>query len=361
MELGTKPDADKALERWEAWWHCEIIDRPVVTISVRPEHPPASGPAPEKHESLRQRWFDMERAIDCFEAGLDGAVFLAESFPVWYPNLGPEVAATVYGCELDFGERTSWSHPIAQSCREILTLQPDLTDEYWSCIRAATEMSVQRGKGRWLTGITDLHSNVDLLAALRDPQALCLEYCDDLETVKRAAEHVKEVFGLLFDDLWKPIEAAGQPCTSWHGALHQGRQYVLSCDFICLISPEMFAETVLPSLLWEADFVERSVYHVDGPEALRHLDAICSVERVHGIQWIYGAGNGAAGDWIDVYRRIQAAGKCIQIVCRDLNDAKAVAEHLRPEGVWFSIGGSYAHEEAEDFLRWTQRWAAGKE
>ena len=361
MELATKPDADKALERWEAWWHCEVIDRPVVTMSVRPERSSASPPpgaGSKKHESLRQRWFDMDNAIDCFEAHLDATVFLAESFPIWYPNLGPEVTATAFGCDLEFGEATSWSHPIVQSCREVLPLQPDLASEYWSCIRAATEMSLERGKGRWLTGITDLHTNIDLLAALRDPQALCLEYFDDLEGVKRAAEHVKEAFGLLFDDLWKPIEAAGQPCTSWHRALHQGRQYVLSCDFICLISPEMFAETVLPSLLWEADFVERSLYHLDGPEALRHLGAICSVERVHGIQWIYGA----ARDWIDVYRRTQAAGKCMQINCQDLHDAMAVAEHLRPEGVWFCITGkSYPREEAEDFLRWTQRWAAGKQ
>ena len=32
MKLETKPDFEKALERFEAWWQCEIIDRPVVNI-----------------------------------------------------------------------------------------------------------------------------------------------------------------------------------------------------------------------------------------------------------------------------------------------------------------------------------------
>ena len=28
MELEYKPDAPKVLDRFEAWWHCEIVDRP---------------------------------------------------------------------------------------------------------------------------------------------------------------------------------------------------------------------------------------------------------------------------------------------------------------------------------------------
>jgi hypothetical protein len=55
---------------------------------------------------------------------------------------------------------------------------------------------------------------------------------------------------------------------------------------------------------------------------------------------------------------IQAAGKGIQLMADDLADAQAVAEHLRPEGVWFCPGGTYSRDEAEAFIAWAARWAA---
>jgi hypothetical protein len=143
--------------------------------------------------------------------------------------------------------------------------------------------------------------------------------------------------------------------------LHHGRTYVTNCDFICMISTRMFEDAVLPSILREMRYLDRNIFHLDGPGALRHLDTLLSLEELDGVQWVYGAGRGgAAARWIDVYRRIQSAGKCIQLLCEDLNDAKAVAEHVRPEGVWFCPGGTYSREEAEAFVAWAARWAAGK-
>jgi len=360
MELETKRDFGKALERFEAWWHCEIVDRPPVTIGVRREHPPRKAVPGKAHPTLRDRWLDYEYALDRLEAGLDGAVYLGESFPEYWPDVGPELCATPFGCELEFSEGTSWSVPAAASCGEILQIQPDFGNVYWQTILAATDLSLERGRGKWITGVPDLHTNGDLLAALRDPQALCLEIADDVEAVAAACQYVTDFFPRFFGDPWSRISACGQPCTSWCPTLHAGRAYVLQCDFICMISPAMFAEAILPALKRETEYLDRSIYHLDGPGALRHLDAVLALPHLNGVQWVYGAGNEPAARWVEVYRKIQAAGKCMQVTCTDLGDARRVAERLQPEGVWFSVGGSYARHEAEDFLRWAEKWAAGK-
>jgi hypothetical protein len=359
VELQHKSDFEKAMQRLEAWWECQIIDRPPVTIHVRPQSRPR---LPDKHHAtLRDRWFDAEHKLDRMEASLDGAVFLAECFPKFDPGLGPEQCACVFGCELQFSETTSWSIPVAASCREILSMQPDLDNVYWNSLRQQTDLSLQRGAGRWVTALPDLHTNADLPAALRDPQALCLDLIDDPPSVRAACDYVTEAaYQLMYDDLWKRIEAAGQPCTTWTPYLHAGRAYVTSCDFICMISSEMFRQAVLPSIVWEMRFLERNLFHLDGPGALRHLDDLLAQPELDGLQWIYGAGNSPAARWIDLYRRVQAAGKGIQLVCEGIDDAKAVAEHLRPEGVWFCPGGAYSREEAEAFLQWAGRWAAGR-
>lgn len=359
MELQYKPDLEEVLRRFEAWWLCQIVDRPLVSIGLKAKTAPT---LPEKHHaSLRERWFDVEHKLDRFEAGLDAAPLIAESLPIFTPNLGPEQCATVFGCELEFSDDTSWSIPNCKSCREILEIRPSLDNVYWRNLHQQAARSLERGRGRWITGLPDLHTNGDLPAALRDPQELCLDCADDLAGVRAACDYVNEAaYALMFEDFYAPIEADGLPCTTWLPALHAGRCYPVSCDFICMISSEMFRRAILPSIVWELNYLDRSIFHLDGPDALRHLDDLLAQPRLHGLQWVYGAGNGPASRWIDVYRRAQQAGKCLQVQCQGFDDARAVAEHLRPEGVWLRVGGGYSREEADAFLQWAERWAAGK-
>jgi len=362
LELERKPDFEKTLARFEAWWDRQIIDRPPVDgLHVGRDHPPRH-PVPEKkHATLREGWFDFEYAIEQLEANLDGAVFVGDSFPRFWPNLGPELCATVFGADLEFQPETTYSRPIVKSCRDILELKPNLDNPYWNAIRRATDLSLERGRGKWITGLTDLHTNGDLVAALRNPQDMCLDMATDLEGVRAACDYVtRSAFALMYEDLWTRISACGQPATTWCPVLHAGRMYVTSCDAICLFSTPMFKEAVLPSIVWEMRYLDRNLFHLDGPGAIRHLDALLDLPELDAVQWVRGAGHGRAADWIDVYKRIQARGKGIQLMASDIADAKAVAEHLRPEGVWFSVGGSYCREEAEAFLKWTERWAAGK-
>jgi hypothetical protein len=127
-----------------------------------------------------------------------------------------------------------------------------------------------------------------------------------------------------------------------------------------MISKPMFAEAILPSIGREIDEMQYSLFHLDGPGALRHLDALLELPRLSGIQWVYGAGAGPAERWIDVYRRIQAAGKALQVVgYSGLEEFKAVAPHLKCQGLWFWPIGRFSREEAEEFIDWSRRWAAG--
>ena len=358
MELTTKRDCQQCMDRVEAWWERQIIDRPPVTIHVRPDRPARQ--IASHHRSLREQWLDAEFAVDRAEAAAEAGVWLAESFPRYMPNLGPEVVATVYGAELEFTEGTSWSRPCAAGIRDVLNMQPDLETPYWRTIRRMTELSLQRGAGRWITAIADLHTNGDLLAALRDPEALALDYADDFEGVRAACRHVTPHAKIVFDDLHGRIAAAGQPCATWGTAVSRRKMYYVSCDFICMISPEMFAETILPAIRWEIDRLDHSIFHLDGPGALPHLDALLAIPKLDAIQWVYGAGAGRAADWIDVYRRVQAAGKGVEVAAIDADDARAVMEGIAPEGAWLAVGGGYSADEAASFLADVERWAAGK-
>jgi hypothetical protein len=131
---------------------------------------------------------------------------------------------------------------------------------------------------------------------------------------------------------------------------HAGPAYVPSCDFWCMVSAPMARELIWPTVLTEIEPLARSVFHLDGPQALPHLDLLLEHPQLNAVQWVYGAGQGPAARWIDVYRRIQQAGKGIQLLAANAADALEVMKHLRPEGVWICVGVASVGE-AEAFLK----------
>lgn len=358
MELTSKPGYEKTMQRYEAWWNCQIIDRPVINMTV-PSGKQVNWPKKE-HATIRDRWFDLDYRIAQQHAAVDSRKWIADSIPSFHGNLGPEILATLYGAELEFTNDSSWSKPILHSSRDVLKLKPSLDTPYWQWERKWINASLEQGKSKWITGITDLHTHADLMAALREPQELLMDLMDDYDGVKQAIQHVTPLFDLVYDDQAKPIIAAGQPTVSWLTAPHFGRTCVLQADFICMISPQMFRDIFLPALVYEMEKLDCCIYHLDGPTALQHLDALLECPRLNAIQWVYGAGNGPAAKWIDVYKRIQAAGKGMEIICEGgIPDAIAVAEHLKPEGCLFNVWGSN-EDEANQFLARMEKWAAGK-
>jgi hypothetical protein len=359
-ELKLKPDFAKTIERFEAWWHCEIIDRPPVSVSVKPTRQ-AKMPK-STHRTMRERWMDVEFVVDKAIAWMESRDYLGDSFPIYYPNLGPEVSATVFGCELEFGEATSWSKPVVHDPSEwerFIKTPPNFQNIYWQTIERMADYAIARSEGRYVVGITDLHGDIGIVAAAREPQTLCEDLMDCPELVAKAIPHAANAFVECFRRQYAKVSAAGFGSTTWMSMYHQGPAYVPSCDFWCMVSHEIARDMILPHIVTEMGPLERSIFHLDGPQALRHLDLVLALPNLNGVQWVYGDGNGPASRWIDVYRRCQAAGKCIQVYTDTADDALTVLRALRPEGVWLSVGNPFASAaEANAFLKEVERISA---
>jgi hypothetical protein len=116
---------------------------------------------------------------------------------------------------------------------------------------------------------------------------------------------------------------------------------------------------VLPGIKLEMTPLNRSIFHLDGPAALRHLDLLLELDDLHAVQWVQGAGNGPATQWIDVYRRCLDAGKSVQIIPEGGPDiALACLEALGPRGVWFCPVNCTSVDEANAFVKELQRLTA---
>ncbi|MCS7048127.1 MAG: hypothetical protein NZ483_02370 [Verrucomicrobiae bacterium] len=338
LELRWKPDFPQTIARFEAWWQGELLDRPPVTISVKPSRTPRHVPA--GHSSHRDRWLDAEYVVDSAIAALEALDWVGDSFPIIGPNIGPEITATLYGAELEFDPHTAWSQPVIHEVGQWETLlqrAPDFENVYWQTAERITALAIERCDQRYVVGLTDLHGNFDILAALRDPQMLCLDVLDCPELVHRAACHVARGYVEAFQRNYNQVSAAGFGSTCWTPMYHRGPAYVPSCEFWCLVSADIARALIWPVISMEMEPLKRSIFHLDGPQALRHLDLVLRESRLNALQWVYGAGHGHARDWIEVYRRARAAGKSVQVLAETACDALEVLAAVGPRGVWLHV------------------------
>jgi hypothetical protein len=355
--LKWKPDFDETIGRFDAWWRGEVIDRPPARVSVTPTRAYA-GPT-SSHATLRDRWMDATFAVDAAIASMAMTDYVGDAFPAFCPNVGPEITGTLFGCELEFGEHTSWSVPIVHDVddwQKVLDTPASFDNVYWQAIESMTRRAIELCDGRFVVGMTDLHGNFDILASLREPMNLCTDVVDCPDVLAKACAHVSAGFVAAFDRQHATVSAAGFGSTSWMPTYHRGPAYVPSADFWCMMGDDDARDLVLPNILIEMASLERSIFHLDGPQALRHLDLLLAIPQLNAIQWVYGAGAGPASKWIDVYKKIRAGNKSLQLLAHDADDALAVIDEIGTRGVFVDVAKPFdTARQANEFLNELKR------
>lgn len=354
MPIEQIPDFEMRIKRQDAFWHRAILDRPVIHITA-PKPAGEQRPWPQKiFPTVRDRWMDAGHVAESAAVAVHNTEYLGDALPHADPNLGPEVFSAFFGTELEYGEHTSWSIANLLDWKDAESLQFSEENFYWKKINEITGALLERGKGLFYTGITDLHPGGDAIVAFRDPLRMNLDMLDNPDDIKRLLQRVAAVYQKVYFSMADKLIASRQPITCWAGIVSTKRWYVPSNDFSCMISREMFDEFFLPGIREECRFLEASIYHLDGPNALQHLDSLLEIPELNAIQWVYGAGNGRASDWLPVYKRIQAAGKGMQVTLQ-ADELEVFMRELRPEGVWLQMFAE-SRDEAAELLKKVSAW-----
>ncbi len=354
MPIDRIPDWEMRLKRMDAWWERQVLDRPVVRIMV-PKHNPDYPMPAKQYASHRERWLDPQFCADWWRSWVMNNEYLGDALPTTFPNLGPDVFSAFLGAELEFADGTSWSKPILEHYADADRIRLSRDNLYWKKMVEMTDALLEAGRGMFYTGITDLHVGGDAIASLRDPTRLNLDLLLDREAVKAFLARINGMFFKVFDFFYEKLRRAGQPLCTWAPGVSSRKWGVPSNDFSCMISKEMFDDVFLPGIRLECRHMEANLYHLDGPGALKHLDSLLQIEELNAIQWVSGAGHGRASDWLPVYRKIQAAGKGIQLDIEP-DELDFFMEYLRPEGLNIGIYGVENVEQGEGLIKKISRW-----
>jgi len=350
-----KPGYEEAQRRVNMFWNHEDADRPLVNISF-PK--PGAEPFPEKKYATQEaRWLDVNYRIDSSAHNAENTVFYADSMPVVYPNLGPEIFSAWSGCPYIFGETTTWTEPCIDDWdRDGPKAVTDRRHPLYIILDDFAKGLIERGKGNFIVGLTDFHPGGDHVAALRDPERFAVDLLEHPEKVRRKLASSYPEYYPIYDYFTKMIKDAGMPVATWTPLPSEETMYVPSNDFSCMISTEMFVDFFLDGIIGECKHYAHSIYHLDGRDALRHLNVILSIPELNALQWVPGAGHEQVSRWINVYKRVLAAGKSIQINGVYPDDLPLLMENLPARGVWLCMRGIGDEETAANVMKTIERW-----
>lgn len=304
MELEFKPDFEDARQAWRTFWD-GTNSRPMILAS-RPK--PNTAPVPQP------------KYLDCFDGDLwaiadqllawgETHEFLADTIPFYYLEFGPDTFAAYLGADLRLSadRYTSWSAPFVEHWDEV-EIKLDRNGYWWQRTLEAIAILRERCDGKLLICPPTLVANLDALAAIRGIQALLTDLIDCPEQVAHALEGVCRVHTEIMDAFAQALDFATYGSINIEGAYIAGRQSRPQCDMSCMIGPAMFRQFVVPCLNSEAHDADAFVYHLDGPGALKHVDALCEMAALDVIAWVPGAGN-EHKDWSALYNRIDQRNK----------------------------------------------------
>lgn len=334
---GYKLNWEATKEKFRNYWNHKNTGRPLMCVIARkPEVEQYSDGTPVEGGYLDQicqgkyysmpaelKWTDMEdkyqnaqRIVDRYRYFCETHAFLGESFPNLNIDFGPGSLAAYLGSEIGFKEDTVWFNKCLDSWDGVPKLDFDPDNKWFKKhIQLAKDCRELAGDDFYVD-MPDLMENIDVLASLRGAQDILFDLLDEPEKIGERIQEVTDIYYEYYDRFYDIIkdEEGGNAYTVFQ-IWGPGKTVKLQCDFSAMMSPEDFRKYIQPSLRRQSEKVDHVLYHLDGPAAIKHMDALMEIDGIDALQWTSGdAGpDGTLPDWDVIYDKAIAAGKSIWV------------------------------------------------
>ena len=334
---GYKLNWEETKEKFRNYWAHKNTGRPLMcVIARRPEIEQYSDGTPVDGGYLGQicqgkyynmpdelMWKDMEdkyqdpqRIVDRYRFFCDTHAFLGESFPNLNVDFGPGSLAAYLGSEIGFKEDTVWFNKCLDGWDGVPKLAFDPENKWFKKHINLVKSCRQLAGNDFYVDMPDLMENIDVLASLRGAQETLFDLLDEPEKIGERIQEVTDVYYQYYDRFYDAIkdDEGGNAYTVFQ-IWGPGRTVKLQCDFSAMMSPDDFRTYIQPSLKTQSENVDHVLYHLDGPQAIKHMDALMEIDGIDALQWTSGdAGpDGTLPDWDVIYDKAIAAGKSIWV------------------------------------------------
>jgi hypothetical protein len=236
------------------------------------------------------------------------------------------------GAELEGREDTIWIRDQAGFDGNIVL---DPNNRWWQLHRDLLKKCRQKSQDKYFVGMPDLVEGLDVLSSLKGPDNVLMDLILDPEGSLQQLKAINTAWFEVFDCLYDIIHVNGEMAFCYFSIWGPGKVAKLQCDISVMISEEDFRTFSLPFLKEQCEYLDYSLYHLDGVDAIRHLDAVLELKQLNAVQWTPGVGQPQGGDprWYDLYKKILDGGKSVMINWVQLNELEALLDTLGNRGL----------------------------
>lgn len=341
MTLAWKPNWSETRRHFSDWWERKglVLGSWGAPLAARP-HEAVEFP---KALPLVEGYTDAAARANREHGVLAHCAFPADVLPLARADVGPGSLALYLGCEPGFAPDTVWFEPFWHDAATPETLPPltfDAGNRWWRITEETLRRMAALGRGKYLVGCPDLVENLDILAAIRDSQTVMTDLLERPAWVESKIEEINRAFFDVYNRIYEIIrQDDGGAAFGAFALWGPGKTAKVQCDAAAMISPAMFRRFVVPALDAQCRWLDCSMFHLDGTQCLCHLDALLEIEALDAIEWTPQAGIEQAGSprWYDLYRRILAAGKSVQVCGAQPEEVLPLLDAIGGRGVYVIV------------------------
>ncbi len=350
MSLYYKEDWTEAQQMLSGWWNRKVDGRWALGVTARRNAPLPHAEPPPLAADFKTRWLDYRTINAHREAFFSEHCTLGCVYPENTAYLGPGSLNAFLGCSIDFQKETLWYNPIAGDPETIDRLTFDKNGFYWNWTKEALAWVAEQARGKYIATMPDLIEGLDILSELFGTQEFLMHLIDCPAAIHRLLDQLDDLYFEAYDELAEMIrrDDGSVPFMAFN-TWGPGRCAKVQCDFSAMISPDMYDEFVKPRIQKQCRRLDCTVYHLDGPDALRHIDSVLAIPELDALQWEPGAGNPHTGDkiwWDRVWKKVYAAGKSAFLHGVPANQVEPFVKEFGQDGTLI-----ITHTETEDQAR----------
>lgn len=345
------------LGRFENWWRRDNQGLPLMRVIAIRDNQQWTVPGPR---DLEQKYLDPDYILAGSRQWFRNTRNMGDSYANVSADIGPGSLALYLGGEPRLAWDTVWYEPVLADCDRLPALSFDPENKWWKKHIEIMKTLRENAGDEFLVNIPDFIENLDIYAALRGPENALYDIMDDPEMVEEAIAQIDETYFRYYDAMYDLLkDKDGVSSYTCFQIMGQGRVGKVQCDFSAMISPAQFRRFVLPSLRKQVKRLDHSLYHLDGPDAIRHVPAIMELEELDALQWTCGAGqpDGACPRWYGIYDQVTAAGKGLWVQLYDgglgdwIRGAETLMMRYGKKGFYFQFPG-LSEKDAERLMEY---------
>lgn len=351
MKYTLKNNEKDARERLKAFWAGDSMGRPALhVVCDNPEYVKKLwNPVgmTQKEMDLSPRWYRYQASQQ-----LSSTLFLAEAMPSTIINHGSHLAilALLAGSDYEY-HNSAWIAPLKDIYNHPL---PNFDANHaliGSLIDCINGVAKEVGDKAFINP-PSLLDGLTTLSLLRTQQDLCIDLFDNREDVKKWSNALTTLYIECHRYFYEHVKSLGYgDMSAWLHVMADGAFEAVQCDFGVMLSPEMFEQFAMPGLRRLTEYLDYSLYHLDGVGQMRFLDQLETLPKLNGIQWNPEIFTEAQTKWIEAFREIRRRGFALYTHCNSVEEAVVITKELGPDGLMLVLPRFKSKDEADDAIK----------